>query len=289
MEKDYSKYYYQKMPDQNFYVHVIKRDFKGQGNMKESHWHEHIQFYYFTEGDAVMICNSQRFKVHAKDFVVVNSNELHYAESLSDTLSCYIIRVDFSFLFSSQVDSCQTKFIAPLSNNLITFQNLIQNDKQICNCIEKITEEYFSKEMGFELAIKSYLYQLIVVLLRKYVKCYLSQKEFEIRARDFTRMKQVLEYIDNNFTQMISINDLAAIANVSNYHFCKLFKKVTGKSTIDYINNLRVNKAILLLNDDSLNITEIALTCGFCDSNYFSRVFKKYKGIAPFQWKKTTK
>lgn len=285
MEKDQSNYYYQKMPDENFYVDIIKREINGAGPIYENHWHEHIQFFYFTEGNAFMICNSKRFNVHAGDFVVINGNELHYSESLSDKLCCYIIRVDFSFLFSNQVDHCQTKFIAPLSNGYITFRNLIQNDLQITECIERIVHEYYSKELGFELAIKSYLFQLIVILLRKHVDRYLNKEEFESRTRTLIRMNKVLEYIEDNLSQNITINDLAAIANVSNFHFCKLFKQATGKTAIDYINNLRVNKAVLLLNEGKLNITEIAIECGFNDSNYFSRIFKKYKGAAPLNLK----
>lgn len=281
MEKNNSNYYYKKMPNENFYVDIFKKEVKGLAPILESHWHEHIQFYYFLEGKGFMICNSKRFDVHSKDFVVVNSNELHYTESLSDTLSCYIIRVDFSFLYSNGIDNCQTKYIAPLSNNYITFQNLISNDDEISSCIESIISEYFSKETGFELAVKSYLYKLIVLLLRRYVDRYLTKKELNVRMKSLSRMNNVLEYINNNLSDKISIHQLSAIANVSDYYFCKLFKQVTGKSAVDYINMLRINKAILLLEDGRDNITEVALACGFCDSNYFSRIFKKYKGVAP--------
>lgn len=289
MKKDYSNYYYKKMPDENFHVDIFKKEVKGPGPITDSHWHEHIQFFYFTEGNGFMICNSKRIDIQPKDVVVINGNELHYAESLSETLSCYIIKVDFSFLYSNHIDNCQTKFIAPLSNNYITFQNLIQGDEQICNCLENIIEEYFSDDIGFELAIKSGLYKLIVLLLRNYVDSYLTQKQFDARINNLIRMNKVFIYIDDNITQKISLHDLAVIVNISDYHFCKLFKQVTGKSTIDYINNLRINKAILLLNEGKYNITEVALACGFCDSNYFSRMFKKYEGTTPKNVKKLPK
>ena len=73
------------------------------------------------------------------------------------------------------------------------------------------------------------------------------------------------------------------MANMSDYHFCRLFKQITGKSAIDYINRFRVEKSLLLLRKSNCNITEIALSCGFNDTNYFSRTFKKYKHISPTQ------
>jgi AraC-like DNA-binding protein/mannose-6-phosphate isomerase-like protein (cupin superfamily) len=281
MNKDPENYYYRKMPDENFSVEIIKRDLKGQGPVFDSHWHEHMQFYYFVEGSAFQICNAHKFVVNPKDFVVINSNELHYTESLSENLSCYVMKVDFPFLYSNQIDSCQVKFIAPMSNNYITFKNLIRDDEQICNCIENIIKEYYSKNIGFELAVKSDLYMLIVLLLRNYVDGYLTKKEFDIRVKNITRMDQVFEYIDHNLSQKITIHELASVANISDYHFCKLYKKITGKTPMDYINSLRINRAVILLSEGNSNITEIAFACGFCDSNYFSRIFKKYKGVAP--------
>lgn len=286
MKQNNSNYDYKKMPDENFNVDIFERVVNGNIPICEMHWHEHIQFYYFTEGHGLMICNSQKFSVNPKDFVVVNSNELHYTESLSEGLTCYIIRVDLSFLFSSQTDICQTKFIAPLTNNLITFKNLIHNDENISKCIEAILLEFFRKDYGYELLVKSYLFKLIVLLLRDYVDKQLTQSELNSRITNLSRMNKVFDFIEDNYTKKINISELALLANISDYHFCKLFKQAAGRSPINYINSLRINKAITLLNAGNHNITEVALACGFDDSNYFSRVFKKHKGISPIKFNK---
>jgi AraC-type DNA-binding domain-containing proteins len=281
MEKKQANYYYGKMPDENFFVDVIKREIMGRGPVLYSHWHEHIQFFYVVEGDGFMECNSQRFNIHPKDFIVVNSNELHYTESLSDHFSCYIIRVDFSFLDSRRIDSCQNKYLTPIADNVITFHNLIRGEEQIMICIENIIDEYFSKRLGYELAIKSDLYRLLVLLLRNYADHSISKKEAEVRSKNLTKMRQVFQYIDENLSKKMTIHELAAITYLSDYHFCKIFKQVSGRSAIDYINMLRTEKAIQLLKEGNFNITEVALACGYSDSNYFSRTFKKYRGISP--------
>jgi len=82
------------------------------------------------------------------------------------------------------------------------------------------------------------------------------------------------------------LKQLADIACLSVGHFCRIFKKLTGRSAIDYITQLRVEKAALLLRQGEYNIKEIAFATGFNDSNYFTRVFKKYKNTAPSEFKK---
>lgn len=281
--KDYSTYYYKKMPDENFFVDIIEAKHNEPGPIIDTHWHEHLQFFYFTRGKALLRCNCKQIEIIAGDLAIINSNELHYHESLCDDLFCYIIRVDLTFLFSNQIDSCQTKFMTPLSQNLILFNNLVRNDEKVTNCINKIITEYFSKDIGYELAIKSYIYELIVFLIRKHINKIYTQKEFASRIINLKRFNKLIKYIEDNYTEQLTIETLASIANMSSYHFCRLFKQTTGKSAIDYINSLRIEKAVLLLQQGDYNITEIALACGFNDTNYFSRLFKKYKNLSPSQ------
>lgn len=284
--KNHSNYFYKKMPDENFFVDIFKKEHHSPGPAFDIHWHEHIQFFYFTEGECILYCNSKKINIKANDIIIINSNELHYIESLCDNLAYYVIRIGLSFLSSDQIDSCQTKFIAPLSQNLILFKNLVRNDKSILNCIDKIIGEYFNKEIGFELAIKAYIYKLIVLLIRGYIEKIFTEKEFNFQVNNLSRFKIILKYMEDNFAQKITISELAAMANVSTYHFCRLFKQITGKSAINYINKLKVDKAACLLSKTDLNITEIGLACGFDDSNYFSRLFKKYKNMSPLEFKR---
>ncbi|GLB31503.1 hypothetical protein LAD12857_34260 [Lacrimispora amygdalina] len=83
------------------------------------HWHEQLQFYYFVKGEALLECGHNHFEVSSGSIVVINSNELHYLESLSDDLEFYAIRIEPTFLFSNQVDLLQTKYLAPLTSNSV--------------------------------------------------------------------------------------------------------------------------------------------------------------------------
>jgi AraC-like DNA-binding protein len=274
------------MPDQSFLVDIFERKFQGPGPLFNQHWHEHLQFIYFTAGQAFIACNSRSFRVGAGDLVVINGNELHYGENLSPELLCYMIRIDFSFLLSNQVDSCQTKYIVPLIQNQISFINRVGNDKDVIQCVQKMVDEYFSCKVGYELAIKASAYELMVLLFRGYLDKISSEKEHEVIMRNVKRFQRILDFLDSHYPEPISIDQLADMVSVSKYHFCHLFKQLTGKSTGDYINQLRINNALTLLRESDLNITEIAMASGFNDTNYFCRIFKKYRKVSPSQFRK---
>lgn len=285
--KNLQTYYNKKMPDPNLGIDIFLAENFKKGRRFNAHWHENMQLYFFTEGEALVECNKNHYYVKTHSIVVINNNELHSLESLSDNLKFYTIRIDSSFLFSNQVDLCQTKFLSPLSQNQISFQNLIENDKQILDCVTITIQEYFSREIGYELAVKSFIYQLIVLLLRKYINKFLTKKELISKVNNLKRFDLIFKYVDNNYSKKISTSDLANIVPISTYHFCRIFKKMTGKTTTDYINGVRLEKAVDYLNEGDLNITEIALRCGFDSINYFSRLFKKHYNVSPTKFKKT--
>ncbi|MCT4606014.1 MAG: AraC family transcriptional regulator [Marinisporobacter sp.] len=283
--KNLNTYYYKKMPDPNLGIDIFLAENFKKGRKFNTHWHENMQLYFFTEGKAFVECNKNRYYVTKDSIIVINNNELHSLESLSDDLKFYTIRMDSSFLFSNQVDLCQTKFLSPLSQNQIAFQNLIENDKDVLDCMRITIQEYFSRKIGYELAVKSYIYQLIVLLLRKYISRFLTAKELTLKSNNLKRFDLIFKYIDSNYYEKITTSDLSNRVHISTAHFCRIFKEMTGKTTTDYINGVRLEKAIDYLNKGDLNISEIAVRCGFDNINYFSRVFKKHYKVSPTKFK----
>ncbi|MCH3918881.1 MAG: AraC family transcriptional regulator [Spirochaetia bacterium] len=279
-------YFYKKMPNAHFGVDIFPRSDLPTGTMRKKHWHEHMQLYAILSGKAFLECGAHCFQAVAGDIAVINSNELHYLQSLSNNLHLYIIRIDLPFLFSNQVDQCQTKFLAPLSQDRITFHNLIHDDKEVSVSVTELIREYGTKDFGYELAVKSSIYKLIVLLLRTHVEKILSPEEFSAKTRNLRRFEPVLQHIDTHYTGKITIAELAAIVHMTVYHFCRMFKQLTGKTMTDYLNGLRLEKSTDYLAERDLNITEIALECGFDSVNYYSRLFRRYYHVSPTEFRK---
>lgn len=94
-------------------------------------------------------------------------------------------------------------------------------------------------------------------------------------------LKPALEYIQHNYNKTISLDEVAAICNISTSYFSKLFKKIVGENFSNYVNKIRINEAKLLLETTDTPITNISLDLGFDDCGYFIKVFKKQEGVTP--------
>ena len=92
--------------------------------------------------------------------------------------------------------------------------------------------------------------------------------------------------MEDNYQKPLKLADIAQTAEMSEQHICRLFKKNIKTSPIDYLNQIRINRAKELLSYSDSTIAEIAANVGFSDSSYFSVVFKKYEGISPAEYKK---
>ena len=103
------------------------------------------------------------------------------------------------------------------------------------------------------------------------------------------RLRPVITYIDEHFREKIYIEELSAMINVSPDYFTKMFKESIGKTPIDYINGMRVNSAMELLCTSEMSMTEIADAIGFCNPNYFHKIFKQYMLTSPLAYRKSAK
>jgi AraC-like DNA-binding protein/mannose-6-phosphate isomerase-like protein (cupin superfamily) len=279
--KDFALYAHQNIENTAIPVEVSPKSLTEPGPLFDYHWHELMQFFYFQEGQADIYCNGHRISTRAGDLVVINSNELHYGENQGNRLSYFIIKFDYAFLFSDHWDTCQYKYLNPLAQNKMVFKNLIRNDRDVLHHIKNIIDEMQVQSVGYELAVKANLFGLLTILIRKYAEKVYDKRQYEEHRQKITRYQGILDYIDQNYKERIDLAHLAEMANVTPSHFCRVFKTLTGKTFVEYLNQLRINKALSLLKESDYTITEVAMESGFDDINYFCRIFKKYKHCTP--------
>ena len=109
----------------------------------------------------------------------------------------------------------------------------------------------------------------------------LNKKE----ERSTSIIEQAKRYIKENFSKDISLDDVSRMVNISPYYFSKIFKEEAGVNFIEYLTNIRIDKAKDLLNNTDYSMKEICTMCGYSDPNYFSRSFKKNVGVTPTEYK----
>ena len=98
-------------------------------------------------------------------------------------------------------------------------------------------------------------------------------------------MTLVLDWIERNYAEHITLGKLAEVAGSNEKYFCRFFKEYTGNSPVEYLNRLRVERVCLAMAAGDQSITEAALDCGFNDISYFCKIFKRYKGVTPREYR----
>lgn len=164
------------------------------------------------------------------------------------------------------------EFQSHLSLNLQQFQ-------QIHNLTDRMLQEYQSAQPGKATLLSSYFMILVTLLSRFY---HLPEKE---TTENVMNIAKSVSYIENNFTQEISLKTLAEISNLSTRHFTRLFTATYHLTPGNYILSLRMQYACYLLTNCSDTVSEIALQCGYSDSNYFTRQFRKFYGLSPREYR----
>ena len=128
--------------------------------------------------------------------------------------------------------------------------------------------------------IKSLLMAFFALLLRSGIQPIRSYpKTSELRL--YSVIEPALRCIKNEYRRELTVDELAKKCNVSKHYFCRVFKAVTQKSAMEYLRCYRLQVANIQLSNTKSSIAEIAASCGFESSNYFSRCYKQYYGISP--------
>ena len=116
----------------------------------------------------------------------------------------------------------------------------------------------------------------------------LKNKRYRESSRDLfanlhriDQIKTVLEYIETNYSSSLSLEALAKVVGMNPKYFCRVFASLLHQSPMDYVNFYRVEQAAYLLDSTDRSVTAVGMECGFSESSYFTKVFKKYKGVTP--------
>ena len=99
------------------------------------------------------------------------------------------------------------------------------------------------------------------------------------------RLQRAIEHIRLHMSENVRLDDVAAAAGLSSFHFARMFKKTTGLTPHRYLMKARVERAKSLLREFEKSLTEIAIECGFCDHSHMSKVFRRLTGMAPVEFR----
>lgn len=247
------------------------------------HYHEDFEIIRVIKGTLKYHVGTSEIIAHEDDIVMITPYVLH-SGSVWDknfSVSVYVVKPDF---ISSENEYIK-KYFDPLINRECFFPAVIRkgekNQDKLLSCLDRIDNIENERENGFELLLRNEITNYFVIL---YQSNYLLEIK-ESESKNEKLIKKAIAYIEQNYSHHISINEISKYIGFSESHFMSLFRQHTGMSFITYLNGIRIEKAISLLEKTNISIIEISEKTGFNSISLFNRTFKKTTGKTPKQYR----
>lgn len=251
--------------------------------------HHHIDFSELVvvlNGTAEHVVENERFPVKKGDVFVMGKGICHGYDNATDFRICNIMFRPEDFLVADhdvkQLPGFHALFMIEAQvNNAQGFRSRLKLSHGSFSELEKLldatVEEYFEDRPGRKTLLLAYFMQIVTMLSRLY--------DAPKKQREISGMAEAAAFMEMHYMDDISIDRLIEISHYSQRHFIRLFASAYNTTPQKYLNNIRLRKACVMLKENSSQITDIATKCGFSDSNYFSRAFKKSIGVTPSQYR----
>ena len=250
------------------------------------HWHPEIEITYVQKGTMCYKVNHMVYHLKEGDIVFNNSDALH-SGTMENQKDCAYIPVTFDSrliygFFQSTVNS---KYVDPV----------IQDSMLPAICIDqsepwhKPFREYLLRIIDLD-EKKPDFYELdITICLQSMWRLLLEHITYEPQASrenslEYDRIKKILSYIEENYQNKITLNDIAGHIHLCESECTRLFKRHMNTTLFAFLQEYRIERSLEFLQDDQ-PVSAVADKAGFSDPNYYSKVFAKIKGCSPREYR----
>ncbi len=244
------------------------------------HLHNEYEFLRINRGIFRCVTLDGEFYLEEGDIMFINK----YVPHCTFTENNHTHNTLIQFRLPSDTDAIVhyiSRFTNICDTSAFLFKKNATESLDVQNCVNTIINEYIEQKPFWRDYIYSHMFILLTALRRQGIISETVQNKID----DINKIRPVLEYINENYSDELSTYDLSRMMNFNETYFCRMFKNIVGTSAINYINFVRVCRAEKLLKKN-ISLLEVANKTGFSSLSYFNRVFKKYNHYSPSEYRK---
>jgi AraC-like DNA-binding protein len=249
------------------------------------HWHPEYEIIRILKGMFQMTIDGQTITAKKDDILFIQGGTLHGGIPEDSIYECIVF--DMRLLLSN--NKICSKQIQQLMRHETSINLILPAE---LNDLQKIADFLFAtmreKKPGYEFFTQGAFYTMMGILFEHHAYR-VNTAQPTVSSMQIKRFKDVLNYIEEHYTEQISLEDMAKVAGLSPRYFCRFFRKMTQCTPTEYLNYYRIECACEQLAEIQISITDVALNCGFNDISYFIKAFHKAKGITPKQYKESNR
>lgn len=253
------------------------------------HSHEFSELAIVRQGSAIHLTDHGNYPIQSGDVFLIQKNMVHgYFQARNLELVNFMFDPQQFMIFSSDLLRLAGYHALFVLDPMLRGKDHVKNRLRLAGTelpaindqIMGIESEFHQKRAGYQTMLTGLWLRLVTDLCRIFSQQPSGQ-------RPFMRLAKTVAYMENNFQDKVLLEDLAKRSAMSVNQFLRVFKRNYQITPMNYLTQLRLERARELLKDPNLDITEVAFESGFDDSNYFSRVFRKHYQTSPREFRKT--
>lgn len=244
------------------------------------HWHVECELLLVLQGTFRLSLDGEALTLHAGDTAFIPGGAVHGGVPERCVYECAVFDME---RFLAPETRCGRIFERTLDGGA-GIQRYFAAGTPAAQLAQRLFAAVKKEQPGCVFTTTGLLWEWLGLVLEQ--KLY-APASAESEPRRAAQMKDVLRFIRSRYAQDITLAQLAAAAGMAPTYFCRVFRRLTGRSPIDYVNYYRIECASELLCATSESITDIALRCGFGDLNYFIRLFRRYKKCSARTYRRT--
>ncbi len=242
------------------------------------HWHADIEILYCMRGSFSVSVGNEQYVLKTNDIIFIGSGEVHDLCDPIDETKAAVVRLGSLFCGKNV-------FNEMLKRRVET--PIIENDPDVNAEMQNIIALHTNKKTYIdELEIQGRLYVLLTLLLRKIKMTKHISEDHQARLKMMMKIQKALDIVAAQYNEKISLDDVAYASGYERGSFCRIFKNATGCTFHKYLNDYRIKKAMIMLEDNHYSMAEIAEQIGFSQQKKFSKIFKESVGVTPTQYRK---
>lgn len=251
-----------------------------------AHWHDDIELIAVLSGEMQYNVNGNIVLLKEKEGIIVNARQLHFGFSEKQK-ECNFICILIHPLMLCATSAFERDFVLPLLHNrnaaFVKLNREIAWQNEVLKNIEYMYSVKYEKSAPIKVQ-SSFLH--IWVLLYENIA---HENHLEIQNADLSILKNIIGFIQKNYSSRISLADIAISGAVGQSKCCKLFAKYIGQSPNMYLTQYRLDKSKKLLENTDMAVTEISSSVGFNGSSYYAEIFRKWYGKSPTEYRNKIK
>lgn len=246
-----------------------------EGKCFATHWHDRIELIRVKRGAFTLKLKNSEYVVEKDSVAIIMPREPHCGLIHKGGVCYDVLMFEPSAFFNAT--NATSKYLEPINRSTLPVKPVI-NETKLIKLFDNIINEHDKEETATgALNIVGYIYQLLGILHQN------LSDEVRISDEIDERFSNVLDYINEHYTEKISTSQISAKFGYDEAYFCRRFIKVTGLTAMQYIKILRLEAAEMLLKmpGQTDTVSDVAFACGFSDVSYFTKCFRKRFSITP--------